>query len=74
MIFNTAQQRRLYAIANGNYLPRLPQMQTVRPQVGAIGDASQVMTINVRGKLKGNDMELMGSNTRALGAKIGKRY
>ena len=74
MIFNTAQQRRLYAIANGNYLPRLPQMQTVRPQIGAIGDASQVMTINVRGKLKGNDMELMGSNTRSLGAKIGKRY
>lgn len=74
MIFNTAQQRRLYAIANGNYLPRLPQTQTVSPQVGAIGDASQVMTINVRGKLKGNDMELMGSNTRALGAKIGKRY
>ena len=74
MIFNTAQQRRLYAIANGNYLPRLPQMQTVRPQVGAIGDASQVMTISVRGKLKGNDMELMGSNTRSLGAKIGKRY
>lgn len=74
MIFNTAQQRRLYAIANGNYLPRLPQMQTVRPQVGTIGDASQVMTINVRGKLKGNDMELMGSNTRSLGAKIGKRY
>ena len=74
MIFNTAQQRRLYAIANGNYLPRLPQMQAVRPQVGTIGDASQVMTISVRGKLKGNDMELMGSNTRALGAKIGKRY
>lgn len=74
MIFNTAQQRRLYAIANGNYLPRLPQMQTVRPQVGAIGDASQVMTITVHGKLKGNDMELMGSNTRALGEKIGKRY
>lgn len=74
MIFNTAQQRRLYAIANGNYLPRLPQMQTVRPQIGSIGDASQVMTINVRGKLKGNDMELMGSNTRSLGAKIGKRY
>ena len=74
MIFNTAQQRRLYAIANGNYLPRLPQMQTVRPQIGAIGDASQVMTITVRGKLKGNDMELIGSNTRALGAKIGKRY
>lgn len=74
MIFNTAQQRRLYAIANGNYLPRLPQMQTVRPQIGAIGDASQVMTINVHGKLKGNDMELMGSNTRSLGAKIGKRY
>ena len=74
MIFNTSQQRRLYAIANGNYLPRLPQMQTVRPQVGTIGDASQVMTISVRGKLKGNDMELMGSNTRALGAKIGKRY
>lgn len=74
MIFNTAQQRRLYAIANGNYLPRLPQMQTVRPQIGAIGDASQVMTITVHGKLKGNDMELMGSNTRALGAKIGKRY
>ena len=74
MIFNTAQQRRLYAIANGNYLPRLPQMQAVRPQVGAIGDASQVMTINVRGKLKGNDMELMGSNTRSLGAKIGKRW
>ncbi len=74
MIFNTAQQRRLYAIANGNYLPRLPQMQTVRPQIGSIGDASQVMTITVRGKLKGNDMELMGSNTRALGAKIGKRY
>ena len=74
MVFNTAQQRRLYAIANGNYLPRLPRMQAVRPQVGAIGDASQVMTINVRGKLKGNDMELMGSNTRSLGAKIGKRY
>lgn len=74
MIFNTAQQRRLYAIANGNYLPRLPQMQTVRPQIGAIGDASQVMTITVHGKLKGNDMELMGSNTRSLGAKIGKRY
>lgn len=74
MIFNTAQQRRLYAIANGNYMPRLPQMQAVRPQVGSIGDASQVMTINVRGKLKGNDMELMGSNTRSLGAKIGKRY
>ena len=74
MIFNTAQQRRLYAIANGNYLPRLPQMQTVRPQVGAIGGASQVMTITVHGKLKGNDLELMGSNTRALGAKIGKRY
>lgn len=73
-VFNTAQQRRLYAIANGNYLPRLPRMQAVRPQVGAIGDASQVMTINVRGKLKGNDMELMGSNTRSLGAKIGKRY
>lgn len=74
MIFNTAQQRRLYAIANGNYLPRLPQMQTVRPQVGTIGDASQVMTITVHGKLKGNDMELMGRNTRSLGAKIGKRY
>ena len=74
MIFNTAQQRRLYAIANGNYLPRLPQMQTVRPQIGSIGDASQVMTITVHGKLKGNDMELMGSNTRSLGAKIGKRY
>ena len=74
MIFNTAQQRRLYAIANGNYLPRLPQMQTVRPQIGAIGDALQVMTITVHGKLKGNDIELMGSNTRALGAKIGKRY
>lgn len=74
MVFNTAQQRRLYAIANGNYLPRLPRMQAVRPQVGVIGDASQVMTINVRGKLKGNDMELMGSNTRSLGAKIGKRY
>lgn len=74
MIFSTAQQRRLYAIANGNYLPRLPQMQTVRPQIGAIGDASQVMTITVHGKLKGNDMELMGSNTRSLGAKIGKRY
>lgn len=74
MIFNTAQQRRLYAIANGNYLPRLPQMQTVKPQIGAIGNASLVMKIIVHGKLKGNDMELMGSNTRSLGAKIGKRY
>lgn len=74
MIFNTAQQRRLYAIANGNYLPRLPQMQTVKPQIGAIGNASLVMKITVHGKLKGTDMELMGSNTRSLGAKIGKRY
>lgn len=74
MIFNTAQQRRLYALANGDYLPRLPQTKTVRPQVGSLGNMAQVVTINVRGKLNGNSMELMGSNTRALGAKIGKRW
>ena len=74
MIFNTAQQRRLYALANGDYLPRLPQTKTIRPQVGSLGNMAQVVTINVRGKLNGNSMELMGSNTRALGAKIGKRW
>lgn len=74
MIFNTAQQRRLYAFANGDYMPRLPQTKTVRPQVGSLGNMAQVVTINVRGKLNGNSMELMGSNTRALGAKIGKRW
>ena len=74
MIFNTAQQRRLYALANGDYLPRLPQAKTVRPQVGSLGNMAQVVTINVRGKLNGSSMELMGSNTRALGAKIGKRW
>lgn len=74
MIFNTAQQRRLYALANGDYLPRLPQTKTIRPQVGSLGNMAQVVTINVRGKLNGSSMELMGSNTRALGAKIGKRW
>lgn len=74
MIFNTAQQRRLYAIANGNYMPRLPRTEQVRPQVGSLGGGTQGITIRVEGKLKGNDMELMGSNTRSLGAKVGKRW
>lgn len=74
MIFNTAQQRRLYALANGDYLPRLPRTQAVRPQVGSLGNIAQAVTINVRGKLNGSSMELMGSNTRTLGAKIGKRW
>ncbi len=74
MIFNTAQQRRLYAIANGNYLPKLPQMQTVKPKVDNMGDFTQTVTISVQGKLKGSDMELMGKNTRSLASKIGKRW
>ena len=74
MIFNSAQQRRLYALANGSYLPRLPLMQPVRPQIGSLGNMAQVVTVNVRGRLNGNSMELMGSNTRSLGAKIGKRW
>lgn len=74
MIFNTAQQRRLYAIANGNYLPKLPQMQTVKPKVDNMGDFTKTVTISVQGKLKGSDMELMGKNTRSLASKIGKRW
>ncbi len=71
MIFNTAQQRRLYELANGSYLPRVERF---KPRTESIGNVEQTVTINVTGRLKGTDMALMSSNTRSLGAKIGKRW
>lgn len=71
MILNKSQQARLFSIANGNYLP---QMEEVRPRLAYAGGWNQSITVTVNGKLNGNDMELMGRNTRSLGAKIGRRY
>ncbi len=71
MILTKAQQARLFAIANGNYLPKA---QEVKPRVGSVESISTAVHVTVGGKLRGNDMELMASNTKRLGEKIGKRY
>ena len=71
MVLTKSQQARLFAMANGNYLPRT---EAVRPQAASVGGFGGSLTVNVVGKLNGNDMELMGQNTRGLGRKIGKRY
>lgn len=71
MILTKSQQARLFAIANGQ---TLPQRTVVQPTVGSVGDSSMTLQVNLSGKLRGNDMELMGSNTRALAKKIGKTF
>lgn len=71
MVLTKSQQARLFALANG---ASLPQAEAVRPRVADMGGYQGSMTVNVVGRLNGNDMELMGANTRGLARKIGKRY
>lgn len=71
MVLTKSQQARLFALANG---ASLPQAEAVRPRVADMGGYQGSMTVNVVGRLNGNDMELMGANTRRLARKIGKRY
>lgn len=71
MVLTKSQQARLFALANG---ASLPQAEAVRPRVADMGGYQCSMTVNVVGRLNGNDMELMGANTRGLARKIGKRY
>lgn len=71
MVLTKSQQARLFALANG---ASLPQAEAVRPRVADMGGYQGSMTVNVIGRLNGNDMELMGANTRGLARKIGKRY
>lgn len=73
MILNRQQQARLFALANGLYMPR----ETMRPRVNLAGlgqIGSPGVQVTVDGRLKGRDIMLAASNVRKVDAKTGKRW
>lgn len=73
MILNRQQQARLFALANGLYMPR----ETMRPRVNLAGlgqIGSPGVQVTVDGRLKGRDIVLAASNVRKVDAKTGKRW
>ena len=73
MILNRQQQARLFALANGLYMPR--EMMRPRVNLAGLGQiGSPGVQVTVDGKLKGRDIVLAASNVRKVDAKTGKRW